>query len=73
MDVQITGKGHALVVALHGIQGTRAVWAPLAQRLSEAATFVLPNLRGRSRAAKASPITGWSASSTTWRRSFTPT
>jgi pimeloyl-ACP methyl ester carboxylesterase len=56
MDVQITGRGRALVVALHGIQGTRAAWGPLAQRLSDAATFVLPNLRGRGRAPRGESV-----------------
>jgi pimeloyl-ACP methyl ester carboxylesterase len=56
VDVQITGKGHPLVVALHGIQGTRTVWAPLAERLSGRATFVLPNLRGRGRAPRGDGI-----------------
>lgn len=47
MDVRIVGQGSRLVVALHGIQGTRAAWEPVAQRLQQQARFVLPNLRGR--------------------------
>ncbi|WP_206995476.1 alpha/beta fold hydrolase [Trinickia mobilis] len=47
MDVKICGRGPALVVAVHGIQGTRKVWEPVAGRLDGEATFVLPNLRGR--------------------------
>jgi pimeloyl-ACP methyl ester carboxylesterase len=56
MDVQITGDAGPLVVALHGIQGTRAVWEPIAARLSSEATFVLPNLRGRGRAPRGNGV-----------------
>ncbi len=45
-----------LVVALHGIQGTRGVWAPIAEQLSADATFVLPNLRGRGRAPRGNGV-----------------
>jgi pimeloyl-ACP methyl ester carboxylesterase len=50
MDVQISGEGSATIVALHGIQGTRAAWRPVADRLAGQARFVLPNLRGRAAA-----------------------
>lgn len=47
MDVLRVGQGPALVVALHGIQGTRSSWLPVAQALDRQCTFVLPNLWGR--------------------------
>uniref|UniRef100_UPI0020326F16 alpha/beta fold hydrolase n=1 Tax=Caballeronia sp. INML3 TaxID=2921752 RepID=UPI0020326F16 len=50
MDIAMQGRGARTIVAIHGIQGTRAVWHPLANELSAHATFVLPNLRGRGRA-----------------------
>lgn len=55
-DVICTGGGAARVVAVHGIQGTRAAWLPLADALADACTFVLPNLPGRGKARRpASP------------------
>lgn len=54
MDVQIHGQGPLNIVALHGIQGTRAAWGPVAQRLGGVARFVLPHLRGRGGAVRAS-------------------
>ena len=47
MDVRITGIGPQLVIAVSGIQGTSAVWQSIASRLSDEATFVMPNLRAR--------------------------
>ena len=46
-DVVELGDGPLCVVALHGIQGTRDSWMPVARCLSDAARWVLPNLRGR--------------------------
>ena len=59
MDVRIMGQGSTTVVALHGIQGTRAAWQPLAQRLAPKARFVLPNLRGRGAAVRAAGPDGY--------------
>lgn len=50
MDVISVGTGPVLVVAVHGIQGTRAAWLPLARELQDTCTFVLPNLPGRGHA-----------------------
>lgn len=47
MDVEILGSGPITVLALHGIQGTRASWRAIASRLAGSARFILPNLRGR--------------------------
>ncbi len=52
MDVIRSGTGPMPVVALHGIQGTRAAWMPLAEALGDVATFILPNLRGRGAAVR---------------------
>ncbi|WP_343051783.1 alpha/beta fold hydrolase [Pseudaquabacterium terrae] len=49
LDIECLGRGPR-VLALHGIQGTRAAWLPVARRLAAHARFVLPNLRGRGRA-----------------------
>ncbi|SPA43423.1 putative hydrolase, Alpha/beta hydrolase fold [Cupriavidus taiwanensis] len=49
-DVLVAGQGPVTVVAMHGIQGTRDAWMPLAQQLAERCTFVLPNLPGRGKA-----------------------
>ncbi|WP_427308102.1 alpha/beta fold hydrolase [Cupriavidus sp. H39] len=49
-DVLITGRGPVTVVAMHGIQGTRGAWMPLAELLDDRCTFVLPNLPGRGKA-----------------------
>ncbi|WP_438390521.1 alpha/beta fold hydrolase [Caballeronia sp. DA-9] len=54
MDLATTGDGPARIVAVHGIQGTRSVWLPVAQALRQDATFILPNLRGRGNAARGS-------------------
>jgi pimeloyl-ACP methyl ester carboxylesterase len=59
MDVRIMGQGSTTVVALHGIQGTRAAWQPVAQRLASRARFVLPNLRGRGAAVRAAGQGGY--------------
>ena len=56
MDIAKAGEGEALVVAVHGIQGTRSVWMPVARKLAADATFVLPNLRGRGGAARGSSV-----------------
>ncbi|TFE36828.1 alpha/beta hydrolase [Paraburkholderia dipogonis] len=56
MDVQTSGNGSEIVVAVHGIQGTRAVWNPVAQRLGDDFTFVLPNLRGRGAAVRGASV-----------------
>lgn len=56
MDVQIVGEGATSIVAVHGIQGTRAAWLPVARRLAGQARFVLPNLRGRGSAARGSAV-----------------
>ncbi|MDB5776891.1 MAG: hypothetical protein JWP38_3024 [Herbaspirillum sp.] len=50
MDILEIGQGSATIVAVHGIQGTRASWLPIAEQLSEQARWILPNLRGRGRA-----------------------
>lgn len=50
-DVVVVGQGSQTVVAVHGIQGTRGAWMPLAEELADCCTFVLPNLPGRGRAA----------------------
>ncbi len=39
--------GQRLIVALHGIQGTRSSWEPVAHRLADLGRWVLPDLRGR--------------------------
>jgi pimeloyl-ACP methyl ester carboxylesterase len=54
VDIARKGEGLSLVVAVHGIQGTRAVWLPVAQALESDATFILPNPRGRGQAARGS-------------------
>jgi len=38
------GKGSSLVVAVHGMQGTRAVWLPVAHALRSDEAFTLPNV-----------------------------
>jgi pimeloyl-ACP methyl ester carboxylesterase len=47
LDIVLTGTGTLPVLVLHGIQGTRAAWLPVARDLQPDACFVLPNLRGR--------------------------
>lgn len=59
MDVIEVGSGPLCVVALHGIQGTRAAWLPVAQRLSALCTFVLPNLQGRGAAPRPATAGGY--------------
>jgi pimeloyl-ACP methyl ester carboxylesterase len=54
MDIITTGSGPRVVIAVHGIQGTRAVWQAVADGLRDEATFVLPNLRGRAGAIRGS-------------------
>lgn len=52
MDVVETGSGPVTIVAVHGIQGTRASWSPLVEAMTGEAKFILPNLRGRAEAAR---------------------
>lgn len=47
MDIERCGHGPALMVALRGIQGTRASWSAVADALALECRTVLPNLRGR--------------------------
>ncbi|MBO4123612.1 alpha/beta hydrolase [Cupriavidus gilardii] len=59
MDVIEVGSGPVPVVALHGIQGTRAAWLPVAARLRSLCTFVLPNLQGRGAAPRPDTAEGY--------------
>src|SRR5215469_923292 len=52
MDVREAGQGSIRIVAVHGIQGTRTVWLPLAEQLDDVGRFILPNLRGRGTASR---------------------
>lgn len=52
MDIIESGNGPTRLVAVHGIQGTRASWQAIADRMGEEVRFVLPNLRGRADAAR---------------------
>ncbi len=56
MDVVVTGSGPVTIVAVHGIQGTRAAWSALTRKLDGEARFVLPNLRGRGRAMRGAGV-----------------
>lgn len=49
-DVESLGHGANCLMALHGIQGTRAAWMPAATELSDQFRVVMPNLRGRGHA-----------------------
>jgi pimeloyl-ACP methyl ester carboxylesterase len=49
-DVAFSGTGQQTIVAIHGIQGTRASWQPLTQALHDDMRWILPNLRGRAAA-----------------------
>lgn len=48
-DVTTTGNktSELSIVAIHGIQGTRCSWEPVAKLLKEDAIWIQPNLRGR--------------------------
>ncbi|MDD2002018.1 alpha/beta fold hydrolase [Pseudomonas putida] len=59
MDIEITGDGPQQIIALHGIQGTRVAWRPVAEACSKFATFHLPNLRGRGRALRPATADGY--------------
>lgn len=50
MDVICRGDAGTTIVAVHGIQGTRASWQPLTETLHDEVRWVLPNLRGRANA-----------------------
>jgi len=50
MDVVCRGSGGITIVAVHGIQGTRASWQALTEQLGDQVRWVLPNLRGRAQA-----------------------
>ncbi|CAL8481592.1 alpha/beta fold hydrolase [Caballeronia sp. S22] len=52
MDISRQGHGQRQIVAVHGIQGTRAVWRPLTESMDDEFSFVLPNLRGRGAATR---------------------
>lgn len=56
MDVVVTGVGPVTIVAVHGIQGTRAAWSALSRELDGDARFVLPNLRGRGNATRGTGV-----------------
>ncbi|EHP43031.1 hydrolase [Cupriavidus basilensis OR16] len=59
MDMIRVGNGPVSVVAVHGIQGTRAAWLRLAGCLGDACTFILPNLQGRGKAARPNGAHGY--------------
>lgn len=59
MDCIQIGSGPRQIVALHGIQGTRAAWLPVAEALGDVATWILPNLRGRGAAVRATGPDGY--------------
>ncbi|MCE4556554.1 alpha/beta fold hydrolase [Roseateles cellulosilyticus] len=46
LHVRIGGQGRAAVVLLHGFGETGDMWAPLAARLAERFTVIIPDLRG---------------------------
>lgn len=50
LDVICRGSAELTIVAVHGIQGTRASWQPVADALGDEVRWVLPNLRGRAAA-----------------------
>jgi pimeloyl-ACP methyl ester carboxylesterase len=56
VDVVCSGMGAHTIVAIHGIQGTRASWQPLTQTLQNEARWILPNLRGRAAAPRGNGI-----------------
>ena len=60
MDTITLGDGPNTVVALHGIQGTRDAWLPVAKQLSSHARFILPNLRGRGSAVRCASVQDYS-------------
>ncbi len=43
-------RGAMTLLALHGIQGTRAAWRPIVEAIGEQARFITPDLRGRGEA-----------------------
>lgn len=51
-DVAISGNdaSELSIVAIHGIQGTRSSWEPVAKLLQDDARWITPNLRGRAQA-----------------------
>jgi len=55
-DVTISGNDHSdvSIVAIHGIQGTRSSWEPVAKLLQDDARWIKPNLRGRAQAFRGS-------------------
>lgn len=59
-DVACLGTGYSTIVALHGIQGTRASWLPLVEALSSEVRWVLPNLRGRGNAPRGATLADYS-------------
>lgn len=55
-DVAISGNDASdlSIVAIHGIQGTRSSWEPVAKLLRDDARWIQPNLRGRAQAFRGS-------------------
>lgn len=51
-DVAISGNdaSELSIVAIHGIQGTRSSWEPVAKLLQDDVRWIKPNLRGRAQA-----------------------
>jgi lipase len=41
------GRGDQVVLAAHGITANHVMWAPIAEQLGDAVTFIAPDLRGR--------------------------
>ena len=52
MDVETLGTGKPRLVVVHGIQGTREAWLPVAAELAADCAIALPNLRGRRKASR---------------------
>lgn len=59
MDIEIIGQGPQQIVAVHGIQGTRAAWQSVAHACASSSTFHLPNLRGRGHALRPGTAEGY--------------
>lgn len=59
VDIETKGSGPLQVVAVHGIQGTRAAWSGVVDALADDATWILPNLRGRGDAARPTDPQGY--------------
>lgn len=59
VDIRDNDASELSIVAIHGIQGTRSSWEPVAKLMQDDARWITPNLRGRAQAFRGTQASGY--------------